>query len=116
MAQRPLRMVVRRLDALDSDERPQVRLARQQLPACPSRPGAETGRTPAQVLPEAIPQPRHIEPEARPGQCPIPHPMPPPEQHVGVLQQPPADLARLAAPVDHRLEIPAEVRPTELAS
>jgi hypothetical protein len=42
--------------------------------------------------------------------------MPPPEQDLGVLQQPPADLARFATPVDHRLEIPAEMGPAKLAS
>ena len=68
-----------------------------------------------QVVPEAIPQPRHIEPETRPGQRPVPHPMPPPEQHVGVFQQPPAEFARFATPVNHRLEISAEVRPAILA-
>ena len=35
--------------------------------------------------------------------------MPPVEQPLGVPQQEPTDLGGLAAPVDHRLEIPAEM-------
>src|SRR5258708_26199819 len=52
MPQRSLGVVVRRLHALDSDERPQVGLAGQQLPARPRRLGATARRTTAQILTE----------------------------------------------------------------
>src|SRR5512142_3571170 len=40
--------------------------------------------------------------------------MPPVEQPLGVTQQEPTDFGRLAAPIDHRLKIPIEVRPAKL--
>lgn len=40
--------------------------------------------------------------------------MPPVEQLVGVPRQPLTDLSGLTAPVDHRLEIAARMRPAEL--
>ena len=54
-----------------------------------------------------------LDPQRGPGHRPVPHPVPPVEQPLGVAQQPPTDLGGLAAPVDHRLEIPIEMGPAD---
>src|SRR4051794_28361330 len=116
MPQRSLGVVVRRLDPFDSNERPQVRLAGQQLPARPGRLGAAAAPPTPEVVPEREPHDVHLGSERGLGHRPVPYPMPPVEQLLGMTEQPPTDLGRLAAPVDHRLKIPIEVSPTELPS
>ena len=44
---------------------------------------------------------------------PVAHPVPVAEQPVRQREQPPADLLAAAAPVDHRLEIAAQMRPAD---
>ena len=48
--------------------------------------------------------------------APVPHPLPLREQDVGVQPQVFADRRPLVLPVDHRLEVPAEVSPADLAA
>ena len=109
-----LRRVVRRLDPDPLHEGPEGRLDPPQLRAGPLGPAAPAPLTERQGRPDSRLHPADQAARCRPLQGPVPHPMPPAEQAARGVEQLSADRLGDAAPVDHRLEIPTQMRPTDL--
>src|SRR4051794_11410933 len=114
MAQCPLRGVVRRLDPLHAHEGPQTLLHLEDLEAGRRRLGAAATLATLQRRLDLAPQPRRDRLEPVPIDGPIAEAMPPAKHP---LRQPQQDVpGRLTGTptVDHRLEIPRQVRPADL--
>src|SRR5579871_3876811 len=73
-------------------------------------------RSPKQCLTDLGPQPADIDLEAGAVQRPVSHPMPPAEHPIGQVEQPLPNGRPVALPINHRLKVPTQVRPAELAA
>src|ERR1044071_2057380 len=69
-----------------------------------------------QCLMDLGPQSADVDLEAGAVQRPVPNSMPPDEHPVGQVQQLLPDGCPAVLPVNHRLEVPTEVRPAKLAT
>src|SRR3954454_7172434 len=113
MAQRPLRGVVRWLDPLDAHERPQTFLHLEDLEARRRRLDAAATLAPSQCRLDLAPQPRRDRLEPLPIDGPIAEAVPPAEHPPGQPQQGAPGRLPVTPTVDHRLEIPSQVRPAD---
>ena len=109
-----LRRIVGRWHSHNSCEGPQTLLDAQDLSAGPPRPWALAVRSVVQGGFDFAPQPDHRTVEAPPIYSFRLEVMPPSEQPVRQSQQFLPDRFGGAAPIDHRLEIPAEMAPADL--
>src|SRR5581483_10622566 len=73
-------------------------------------------RSLGQCLTDFGPQPTDIDLEAGAVQRPVSHPMPPGGHSVGQGEQFLPDRRPAVLPINHRLEVPTEVRPAKLAT
>src|SRR5208282_5569768 len=116
VTQRPLGLVVGRLDSLDSHEGPEMCLPSLQFPARRRRLAAGALRPLLEIVPHREAHDCHVRPEGGPSHGPVPDPMPPIEQAIGVCQQPPTHFRRFTPTIDHRLEVASEMGPAKLAT
>src|SRR5262249_28069698 len=116
VAQRSLGGVIRRLDGLMPHEGPQLPLVSEQFTACPRRLRATTGRSFRQCRTDLSPKAADVDLETGPAQRTVSHPMPPGEDPLRQVQQLLPDGRAAVLAVDHRLKIPTQMRPTELAA
>lgn len=113
-AQRPLRPVVRRLDPLDSRERPHRRVHLQEVPAEPRRLRHRARKPCLQRLIELDAHRSQGRLQPRPVQDPLAEVPPQREDLLHRLQTRLPDPLRLSTPIQPLLEIPLQVRPAKL--
>src|SRR5881394_1339682 len=87
-----------------------------QVTACRRCLGASATRPLIQCLPDLGPKSANVDLEAGSVQRAVPNSMPPDEHPVGQVQQSLPDGCPAVLPINHRLKVPTQMGPAELAT